>query len=252
MTQTSYYGGTDAPLSPTQLKGGQPNVTGGERWISILVGGTVATWGAKRGGALGAIAAVTGGALIARGATGQGPVKRLFQPTPYERKVADEQGWSTAATAGSKVSINRPRQEVYDFYRRFSNLPKFMENVESIEEIDDMRSHWRVKAPGGQTVEWTSTIVEDVPGEKLVWQSEGTPRNAGTMLFKDGPGGRGTEVGVTIAYEPPFGQFGRIAAKLSRVEPAVQARQDLKRFKMLMETGEVATGANRKGGPGEK
>lgn len=255
MTETTYYGGTDAPLSPNQLKGGDPNVTGVERWISILGGGTLATWGAKRGGAVGTLAAIAGTALIARGAVGQDPVKRSFQPTPYERQVAQDRGWSTAASAGSKVTINKPRQEIYAYCREVGNLATFMENIESIDVLDDRRSRWTIKAPAGQTISYTSTLAEDVPGERLAWTAEGPDadvRNAGWLEFKDGPAGRGTEVGLTALYEPPFGQFGRVAAKFTRKEPGIQARTDLKRLKMLMETGEVSTGKRQAAGPGQK
>lgn len=240
-----YYGAnsSNADLSPAQVKGGEPNVTGAERWLSILADGAIATAGARRGDTLGVIAAVAGGALIARGVAQNDPVKRAFQPSPFEEKVARRQGWSTAATAGYAVSINRPRQEIFEFFREFSNLPRFMENVESIEMLDRDRSRWTVKAPGGQTVTWVATVTSEEPGRRIAWEAEeqADVRNAGWIEFKDGPAGRGTEVKAMIAYEPPFGQLGRVAAKITRKEPAVQARGDLKRLKMLMEAGEVST-----------
>lgn len=250
----TYYGGTDAPLSPNQLKGGDPNVTGVERWISILAGGTIATWGARRGGALGVLAGIGGAGLIARGARGQDPIKRSFQPTPYERKVADEQGWSTAATAGAKVSIALPRDRVYAFYRDAANLPRFMEYLERIEPIDAKRALWVMREPGGGTRQWVSVTIEDVPGERIAWKTDADAevQSTGWVEFRDGPQGRGTEVGVMIAYEPRYGQFGRVAAKAMRREAGIQSRKDLKRLKMLLETGEIATGQRFPGGPGEK
>lgn len=239
-----YLGGSNADLSPHEQRGGaEPNVTGAERWISVLAGGAIATAGARRGDLLGYVAAAVGGALIARGVVGQDPVKRAFSPTLFEDRLAKRQGWSTAATAGYGVSINRPRLEVYDFFRKFENLPRFMENVERIEELGPDRSRWTVKAPGGQTVSWTATVTRDEPGRRIDWEAEedADVKNAGWIEFRDGPVGRGTEVKAVIAYEPPFGQFGRIAAKVTRKEPAVQARGDLKRLKMLLEAGEIAT-----------
>lgn len=238
-----YLGGSNADLSPVQLKGGAPNVTGAERWISILGGGALATAGARRGGAIGIVATFAGAALLARGVAGQDPVKRALSPTEFEARYARRQGWATAATAGYAVTIIRPRMEVYEFFRAFSNLPRFMENVTDIEEIDHERSRWTVKAPGGAEVTWISTVTEDEPGWRIAWEAEegADVKNAGWVEFKDASSGRGTEVKAMIAYEPPFGQFGRIAAKITRVEPAIQARKDLKRLKMLLEAGEIAT-----------
>lgn len=238
-----YYGGTNADLSPNQLKGGAPNVTGAERWISILAGGAIATAGARRGGALGYLATAAGAALVARGVVQQDPLKRVFSPSPFEERFAKKQGWSTAATAGFGVTIGKPRQDIYEFFRDFSNLPKFMENVETIEILDRDRSRWTVKAPGGTTVSWVANVTQDEPGRRIAWEAEDDAdvKNAGWVEFRDGPPGRGTEVKAVIAYEPPFGQFGRVAAKIARKEPAVQARGDLKRLKMLLETGEVST-----------
>ena len=238
----TFYGGTDAPLSNHELRGGDPNVTGGERWLSILAGGTLATYGVKRGGPLGILAAFAGSALVARGARGQDPLKRAFTPSPVEAKIASQEGWSTAATAAAGVSINKPRAEVYAFWRDFSNLPKIMKNLESIEVLDAKRSIWRVKGPGGRTFRWTSTITEETPGHIYRWRSEGDIANSGSVEFRDAPKGHGTEVALQIAYEPPLGQFGRIAAKFARMEPQIQARMELKRFKMMIESGEVSTG----------
>jgi uncharacterized membrane protein len=141
------------------------------------------------------------------------------------------------------VTINRPRQELYAFWRDFRNLPLFMENIESVTEIDGGRSHWRVKAPAGTTVEWDSVIVEEVPGELIAWRSaeKASIANSGRIEFRDSPNGRGTLVSATIAYDPPAGKLGKLFATLFQREPKVQARQDLRRFKQLMETGEIST-----------
>ncbi|THD36215.1 MAG: SRPBCC family protein [Sphingomonas sp.] len=142
------------------------------------------------------------------------------------------------------VTINRPADELFAYYRDFANLPSFMENVERIEMLDDARSHWVVKAPGGKTVEWDARITNEVPGEELTWQSEegADVPNSGRITFRDA-GARGTVVTATIAYEPPGGTIGKLIAKAFQREPAIQARRDLRRFKQLMETGEIATPA---------
>jgi uncharacterized membrane protein len=144
---------------------------------------------------------------------------------------------------GRTVTINQPRQQLYEFWRDFRNLPLFMDNIESVQVLDGTRSHWKVKAPAGATVEWTSRIVEDIPGEVIAWRSEekASVPNSGRIEFKDTSNGRGTQVTVTIVYDPPAGTLGKVIAKLFQREPNVQARRDLRRFKQLMETGEIPT-----------
>jgi uncharacterized membrane protein len=118
-----------------------------------------------------------------------------------------------------------------------------MENIESVTEFDGARSHWRVKAPLDSTVEWDSILVEDIPGEVIEWRSAdgASVKNSGRIEFRDSSNGRGTRVTATIAYDPPGGKLGRLFATLFQREPKVQARQDLRRFKQLMETGEIST-----------
>jgi uncharacterized membrane protein len=144
----------------------------------------------------------------------------------------------------SVVTIARPAQDLYDFWRSFSNLAGVMENVERIDILDDTRSHWSVKAPAGRTIEWEAVVTDDVPGKLIAWQSvEGSQlRNSGRVEFHDVPG-RGTVVRAVIAYDPPGGTIGEWIAKLFQREPALQARRDLRRFKQLMETGEISTAA---------
>jgi len=141
------------------------------------------------------------------------------------------------------VTIGRPRHELYAFWRDFGNLAQIMENIESVTVLDERRSHWVVRAPAGQTVEWDSVIVEDVPDELISWQSDAGAdiANSGRIDFRDAPGGRGTLVTATIAYDPPAGAVGKLVAKLFQREPKIQARRDLRRFKQFMETGEIAT-----------
>ena len=148
------------------------------------------------------------------------------------------------ALTAQAVTIARPADELYAFYRDFANLPRFMDNIVRIDVLDDRRSHWVVKAPGGQTVEWHATVTAEEPGRSISWQSdEGADiPNSGKVEFADA-GARGTVVTATIAYDPPAGVVGKIVAKLFQREPAIQARRDLRRFKQLMEAGEVATAA---------
>ena len=144
---------------------------------------------------------------------------------------------------GRSVTINRPRAELFAYWRDFTNLPSFMDNIVSVEVQDAHRSHWVVKAPGGKTVAWDAVITEEYENETIAWASaEGADvPNSGRIDFSDEPGGRGTQVTATIVYDPPAGVVGNLIAKLFQREPAIQARRDLRRFKQLMETGEIAT-----------
>jgi uncharacterized membrane protein len=146
---------------------------------------------------------------------------------------------------GRTVTINRPREEIYAFWRNFSNLAQVLENVVSIENQGPDRSHWVVKAPGGRTVEWDSQVVEDQPGELIAWVSEegADIGNSGKVEFFDAAPGRGTMVRATIAYDPPFGAFGEWIAKIMQREPNLQARRDLRRLKQFLETGEISNSA---------
>lgn len=148
---------------------------------------------------------------------------------------------------GRAVTINRPRAELFAYWRDFANLATFMENVESITPRDARRSHWVVKAPAGRTVEWDAVVTEEADGSFIAWASEegADVPNSGRVDFRDA-GARGTVVTATILYDPPAGVVGKIIAKMFQREPAIQARRDLRRFKQLMETGEIATGARNR------
>ena len=141
------------------------------------------------------------------------------------------------------VTIGRSPEELYKFWRDFQNLPRFMKHLESVQVMDEKRSHWIVKAPAGTTVEWDAEITEDRPNELITWRSlEGADvDNTGSVRFERAPGARGTVVRVDIQYNPPGGKLGSLVAKLFGEEPGQQIQEDLYRFKQLMETGEVAT-----------
>ena len=159
---------------------------------------------------------------------------------------AKRQGTGAYDVTGRTVTIAKPRQELFAFFRDFQNLPRFMENLEAVVPTDaEGRNIWKIKAPLGRTVDVETEVVREEEGELIAWRSvEGSDIDTeGRVKFRDAPGDRGTQVQLIIAYKPPVGEVGRLVAKLFQREPAVQARHDLKRFKMLMETGEIATSA---------
>lgn len=168
--------------------------------------------------------------------------KRADQIEDATLSLVETKGDSLSAKT---VTINRPRRDLYDYWRALENLPNFMENVERVEALENDRYRWVVKAPAGKSVEWIAAITEDRPGEVIAWVSEdgADVPNSGRIDFRDAPGGRGSWVTATILYDPPGGMIGKLVAKLFQREPAIQARRDLRRFKQLMETGEIATAA---------
>lgn len=160
--------------------------------------------------------------------------------------VARAQGIEASgnAVSGRSVTINKPVAEVFSRFRDFARLPSFMENLERVDVIDATRSHWVVKAPVGKTVEFDSIITEERENALIAWTSAdgASVPNSGRIDFRDA-GARGTVVTATIVYDPPAGVVGKLVAKMFQREPAIQARRDLRRFKQLMETGEIATPA---------
>lgn len=139
------------------------------------------------------------------------------------------------------VTIGRPRAELYARWRRLEDLPTYMDNLHSVRETGDGRSHWVADAPTG-SVSWEAEITEDVPGERIAWRSlpGSAVRHEGSVTFADAPAGRGTQVVADLIWEPPLGPIGSVAALVTGEHPAKQLGDDLHRFKQLMETGVVA------------
>ncbi|MGB3805847.1 MAG: SRPBCC family protein [Erythrobacter sp.] len=154
------------------------------------------------------------------------------------------------ALVGRTVTIRKPRDELYEYWRDFNNLAAFMENLERVESEPGAgdRSTWVIRAPAGQSVDVETRVTTDRKGECIAWESvEGSDiETSGEVRFEDAPGDRGTRVTLTIEYDAPGGAIGRGIASMFLREPQIQARHDLKRFKMLMETGEIATSARTK------
>jgi uncharacterized membrane protein len=145
------------------------------------------------------------------------------------------------------MTINRPREEVYRFWRNFENFPRFMKHLELVTATGEVhgveQSHWVAKAPLDRTFEWDAEITEERPNEIIAWHSLPGSQvdNDGIVRFKDAPGGRGTEIIVSLKYQPPGGSATVALARLFREEPGIQIAEDLRRFKQVMETGETAT-----------
>ena len=174
-------------------------------------------------------------------------------PDDAPGRTAHQARFGEYAVAGRSVTINRPRQQIYEFWRDFRNLSKFMENIEEAREVEPGVSVWTIRAPLGMTMQVKSRIVNERPGEQIAWRSteDSQIETEGKVSFRDAPGGRGTIVEAHVAYKPPMGALGQMVAKVFSAEPGVQSRRDLKRLKMLLETGEIATNRNQRGEGGK-
>ncbi|MDQ3805737.1 MAG: SRPBCC family protein [Acidobacteriota bacterium] len=159
------------------------------------------------------------------------------------QQLGSEEGTTTGGTkqVRNSIIINRPPEELYQFWRDFQNLPRIMRNLESVRVTGEGRSHWVAKAPAGTTVEWDAEITEDRPNELIAWRSlEGADvDNSGSVRFEPAPGNRGTIVRVEMEYNPPGGALGAAVATLFGKEPGQQAQEALRCFKQVVETGEV-------------
>ena len=139
------------------------------------------------------------------------------------------------------IIVDRPAEELYGFWRRLENLPQFMRHLKSVQPMGGNRWHWMVNGPAGTTVEWDAEITADTPNELIAWRSApgADVENSGMVRFDRAPGGRGTLVRVTLDYVPPGGAMGAYVAKLLGEAPEKQVPVELRRFKQLMETGDI-------------
>jgi uncharacterized membrane protein len=150
-------------------------------------------------------------------------------------------GGSRGVHVEHSVTINKPVAEVYRFWRNFENLPKFMRHLEQVTQREEGVSHWVAKGPAGMKVEWDARIINEIENRVIGWQSlEGSRvATAGAVNFDETD--RGTTVHVHLQYNPPGGRLGAVVARLFGEEPNLTIREDMRRFKQLMETGEIAT-----------
>jgi uncharacterized membrane protein len=139
------------------------------------------------------------------------------------------------------ITINRPLPEVYQFWRNFENFPSFMSHLESVRTTGGGRSRWRAKGAAGLRVEWDADIIGERDDEWIAWRSieESDLQHSGSVRFEHAPGGRGTEVHVQLQYQPRGGAVGHTIARLFGEDPELQIRDDLRRFKQLLEAGEI-------------
>jgi uncharacterized membrane protein len=204
-----------------------------ERWASLIGGGTMVLMGLKQRSLRGVLTAIAGGGLLYQGVKKKSTIQQAQEAIGIGQVIKVEK----------TVTINKAVEELYSFWHNFENLPNFMKHLKEVKVLDNKRSHWVATAPLGTSIEWDAEILEDRENEFISWASaeDADVENSGFVRFKKAPGDRGTEVKVVMEYTPPGGALTAVFAKLFGEEPEQQIGDDLRRFKMLMEAGEIAT-----------
>jgi uncharacterized membrane protein len=216
---------------------GQATTSRAGQWTPWITGGAVALSSLRLLGLGGTLLALAGGTAIYRMATGRWPGEKWLVARATEARGA-ELGMTET------ITVQRPVEEVYRYWRNVENLPRFMRHLESVEQLSDGKSRWRVKVPNTEiTIEWESEITEERENECLAWRSlpDAAIYNEGNIRLKPATGGRGTELKATILYRPPAGAIGTAVARLINALPAQLVKEDLRRFKQVMEAGEIPT-----------
>jgi len=225
------------------------NVGEWERLASVLGGGTLAIVGLTRSSPWGWALAALGGGLLYRGVTGHCPgygmlgINTVDKPHGAEAVIPAGHG----VRIERSVLINRSPEECYRFWRRLENLPRFMTHLASVREVSNTRSTWVAREPLGIRVQWEAEIINQRGPEVIAWRSlpGSDVQTAGSVHFTPARFGRGTEVRVNMKYDFPGGSIGSALARLFGQHPDDQVREDLERFKQLVEAGEVPTTAGQ-------
>jgi uncharacterized membrane protein len=223
---------------------GWENISGFERWSSLAAGLVILSYGLKRRPAALVSLAAVAAPLVFRGLTGHCFVYSSLGVATAEPDRSDTRkalGGERGVRVRESIRIERPVDEVYRFWRQLENLPRFMSNLERVTDFGGGRSHWVAKAPAGTTVEWDAELIDDTENKRLSWRSlEGADVvTAGSVTFEPVRTGRSTEIAVNLQYSPPAGKLGSTVAWLFGREPAQTIREDLRRLKQLIETGEI-------------
>jgi uncharacterized membrane protein len=213
-----------------------------ERWGSVTTAAALMLYGVTRRSPAGIGLALAATPLAYRGLAGR-------WPPPLHSRRHRESGDTRDALAGDRgflvhesVRLERPVAEVYSFWRRFENLPRFMDHLHQVTETGNGRSHWMAKGPGGVLVEWDAEIINEVENQVIGWRSlpGGDVTVAGSVNFDTVRAGRSTQLTVRLQYAPPAGRVGAFVSMLAGREPSQTIREDLRRLKQILEAGEVA------------
>jgi uncharacterized membrane protein len=237
--------GAQASSIPPATGSSKINVGSAERIVSIIGGLALSIYAIRRmNSTRGKIVGLIGTVLLKRGVTGYCEINYALGRNAALRKA-------DAVEAIATFTVNRPRREIYEFWRNFENLPAFMEHLDRVKVIDQYRSKWTAKLPGGfGTVSWEARVDEEVEDSLISWISlpGSTIDNAGEVRFADAAG-QGTEVTAQISYRLPAGQLGSMAGRW--LNPVIEGmiRNDLTRYKEHIEkeasgpTSQIGSGA---------
>ena len=214
------------------------NVGKTERLLSGVAGAAVIALALRRKRLRGVLLPL-GGGLLSRAVSGRCAVNRALGRNTAKGDRVSPLARGEGIRVERSITVNRPQEEVYRFWRQLENLPRFMDHLESVTVLDEERSHWVAKAPAGTKVEWDASIQDEIENELIVWRSlPGSDiDNAGSVHFI--PAAEGTEVRVVLSYDPPAGKVGAAVAKLLGEEPEQQIEEDLRRFKQVVEAAEA-------------
>jgi len=240
----------EADISYRQASAGRHDgISEGERLGSALAGAALVAWGLSRQSKPGILLAGLGGFLVVRGVMANGTGQQRDGQT--HGSLATRTGGSAQPQDYAKhgihvahsVTINVPPEAAFMFWRDFTNLPKFMKHLKEVQVLDGKKSHWVAKGPLNSSIEWDAEIINEQPNEVIAWRSlpGSEVDNTGSVRFVKAPAGRGTIVRVTIDYIRTGGKFGSMVAKLFGEEPQLQIKDDLRRFKNVMEAMEIPT-----------
>ncbi len=218
------------------------NISEAERWLSLTGGIGLAAYGLARRSGPGLFLAGLGALLFERGVSGHCRTYSLFGINTAGTRSDTRQALrgSAGVLVEESVTVNRPIEELYRFWRNLENLPRVMRHLQSVERLTETLSRWRASGPAGTEVEWNAEIINDVANEVIGWRSiEGSDVvSAGSVHFDPEPFGRGTRIRVRLQYSPPGGKVGDAVARLLGRDAATEIRDDLQRFKHNIEAGE--------------
>lgn len=217
------------------------NVGQGERIAGGIGGGLLALWGLRHFTPGSLLLGLLGGGLLYRSASGHCPAYQAIGINTARRGRAEPHDFfDHGVHVESAVTIDKPAEELYRFWKDFENLPRFMRHLQSVTRQGEGITHWIAKGPAGSHVEWDARVINDEENQLIAWRSlEGAHvDNAGSVRFVPTTD-RGTEVRVVLEYIPPGGRIGAAVAKLFGEEPQQQINEDLRRFKQLMEAGDI-------------
>ena len=226
---------THADFLPDQYT----SLSDAESWLALGAGVVLLAVGASRRSALGACLAVSSTPLLFRGVTGRWP--SALEPYVTSDDTRDALGGERGIHVRESIRLELPIADVYKFWRRLDQLPRFMSHLERVTETSNGQSHWVARGPVGLVVEWDAEIINEVENQVLGWRSlpGADVVTAGSVNFDTVRGGRGTQVSVHLQYAPPAGRAGAAFASLFGREPSQTIREDMRRFKSLLEAGEA-------------